>query len=569
LRFSQLFGKTIKEIPSEADSISHQLLLRSGMIQQIGAGIYAYLPMGWRVLRKIENIIRDEMDKAGGQELNMPSLQPREYWEQSGRLYGFGKTLFEVTDRKEHKYFLGPTHEEIISELGHRCIKSYRDMPLMPYQIQNKFRDEPRPRGGLLRVREFIMKDMYSFDVDEAALDISYKKLVQAYRNLYRRCGLPAVLVEADSGAIGGKESGEFMLLTKTGEDTLAFCEQCGYAANLEKAESVKKVLSEEAPQPKEEISTPNIKTIEEVSKFVKVPPNKTLKAVFYSCDGNMVLVVIRGDIEVNEIKLKNTLKCSDLHLATDAEVGKSGLIAGSASPVGLKDIQVVADKSVITGVNFVAGGNKPDTHLRNVNFPRDFKADIVADIASAAAGDGCIRCSGKLLFKTGIEVGHIFKLGTFLSDRFNIAYLDKDGVSHPAYMGCYGIGVGRLLAAAVEQNYDEKGILWPAAIAPYQVHLVALRLEDKNVAENADRMYQILTEAGFEVLFDDRDESAGIKFNDADLIGIPVRLTISTRTLQKNSVELKLRKETENRLVAISDLTAEIGKILQGLIDK
>jgi prolyl-tRNA synthetase len=564
LRFSKLFGKTLREIPTEADSTSHQLLVRAGMIQQLGAGIYAYMPLGWRVYHKIEAIIRNEMDKAGGQELMMPTLQPLELWEQSGRLDSFGKTLFLVTDRKEHKFVLGPTHEEIITELAHRCIKSYRDLPLLPYQIQNKLRDEPRPRGGLLRVREFFMKDLYSFDTDEATMDISYQKMVNAYRNIYTRCGLPAVLVEADSGAIGGKESGEFMLLTQTGEDQIVYCQNCDYAANLEKAQSIITEPETESPLLLQEISTPNIKSIEEVADFVKVPKNKILKAVFYIADDKLILVVIRGDIEVNEIKLNNLLKCHEIRLATDVEIQTAGLIPGSASPLGVKVIKIIGDRSIASGNNMVAGGNKPDTHIKNVNYPRDFTVDTIGDIATVAAVDTCIKCNGKLLFKQGIEVGHVFKLGTFLSERFNTSYLDKDGTSRPVYMGCYGIGLGRLMAAAVEQNHDAKGIIWPSAIAPYQIHICALRLEDKNVLDTTEKIYQELTTAGFEVFYDDRDESAGIKFNDADLIGIPIRLTISSRTLQKQSIELKLRQETEAKLVSIENLGQNIRGLLQ-----
>jgi prolyl-tRNA synthetase len=561
--FSKLFGKTVKEIPAEADSISHQLLVRAGMIQQIGAGIYSYLPLGWRVLKKIEAIIRDEMNKAGGQELMMPSLQPLELWEQSGRLPSFGKTAFSVTDRKEHNFILGPTHEEVITELVHFNVQSYRDLPLLLYQIQNKFRDEPRPRGGLLRVREFIMKDLYSFDIDSDALDISYQKMVQAYQNLYSRCGLPAVMVEADSGAIGGKESREFMLLTESGEDLIVYCENCGYAANLEKAIGVKTVCEIDRQMELEEISTPKIKTIEEVCKFTGVPKNQTLKAVFYTADDELVFVVIRGDLEVNEIKLKNVIKCTDLSLATDAEVAKAGLVAGAASPLGLKGVKIFADESIKMGGNYVAGANKPDTHIKNVNYPRDFEVDVMADIATVSADDKCIKCGHVIKFERGIEVGHVFKLGTFLSEKLNAYYLDKEGTSRPIVMGCYGIGVGRLMAAAVEQNHDDKGIIWPASIAPFQIHICPLRLEETIVAETAEKLYQELTATGYEVLYDDRNESAGIKFNDADLLGIPVRLTVSPRSLQKGMVELKLRRDKDVTMVAVDELAGKIKELL------
>jgi prolyl-tRNA synthetase len=564
MRFSNLFGKTLREIPSEADTASHQLLLRAGMIQQVAAGVYSYLPLGWRVLKKIEQIIREEMDKAGGQELMLPSLQPFELWEKSGRYPAFGKTLFTITDRREHTLVLGPTHEEVITDLVAHFVQSYRDLPLLLYQIQNKFRDEPRPRGGLLRVREFIMKDLYSFHTDEADLDRTYQEMIQAYKNVYSRCGLPVAIVEADSGAIGGKESHEFMLIAETGEDGIVHCANCDYAANLEKAQSEKPKFEMKTALPVEEISTPNIKTIEEVANFVGVAPHQTLKAVFYSADGELVFVVIRGDIEVNETKLRNLLKSSELRLATEAEVSTAGLVAGAASPVGLKGIKIIADDSITLGSNFVAGANKPDTHLKNVNYPRDFEVSIIADISTARPEDGCPKCSGKLFSSLGIEVGHVFKLGTFLSEKLGASFLDQNGVSRPIIMGTYGIGLGRLLAAAIEQNHDDKGIIWPLSIAPYQVYLCPLRLENPDVAEAAEKVYQDLTNRNIEVLYDDRDDSPGVKFNDADLLGIPLRLTISPRTLQSQSIELKWRKEKQAELVPLEAIALKIDKLIR-----
>jgi prolyl-tRNA synthetase len=564
MRFSKLFGKTLKEIPAEADTLSHQLLLRTGMIQQVAAGVYSYLPLGWRVLRKIEQIIREEMDKAGGQELMLPTLQPFELWEKSGRYPSFGKTLFTVTDRREHTLILGPTHEEIITDLVRRFVQSYRDLPLLLYQIQNKFRDEPRPRGGLLRVREFIMKDLYSFHTDEADLDRCYQEMIQAYKNVYSRCGLPSVVVEADSGAIGGKESHEFMLVAETGEDEIIHCSDCAYAANIEKACSIKPKPETTTPLPLEELSTPNIKTIEEVANFVGVPASQTLKAVFYSSDNEIVFVVIRGDLDVNETKLKNLLKCSELRLATDIEVKAAGLVAGSASPIGIKGIKIIADDSINLGSNFVAGANKPDTHLKNVNYPRDFEVDLIADIAIAHPGYDCPKCNCKLQSSHGIEVGHVFKLGTFLSEKLGASFLDRNGESKPIIMGTYGIGLGRLLAAAIEQNHDDKGIIWPIAIAPYHIYLCPLRLENPDVAEAAEKLYQNLTSKNLEVLFDDREESPGVKFNDADLLGIPLRLTISPRTLESQSIEIKWRNEKQTELVPLKEITTKIKKLLQ-----
>jgi prolyl-tRNA synthetase len=564
MRFSKLFGKTLKEIPSEADTLSHQMLLRTGMIQQVATGVYSYLPLGWRVLRKIERIIREEMDKAGGQELMLPTLQPFELWEETGRYPSFGKTLFTVTDRREHTLVLGPTHEEIITDLVRRYVQSYRDLPLLIYQIQNKFRDEPRPRGGLLRVREFIMKDLYSFHTDEADLDRCYQEMIQAYKNVYSRCGLPSVIVEADSGAIGGKESHEFMLIAETGEDEIIYCSNCDYAANVEKAMSIKPKPETKPPLPVEEISTPNIKTIEEVANFVGVPESQTLKAVFYSADDEIVFVVIRGDIDVNETKLKNLLKCSELRLATETETTAAGLVAGSASPIGIKEIKIVADDSINLGSNFIAGANKPDTHLKNVNYPRDFKTDLMADIAIARPGDNCPRCDGKLQSRHGIEVGHVFKLGIFYSEKMGASFLDQNGISRPIIMGTYGIGLGRLLAAAVEQNHDDKGIIWPVAIAPYHVYLCPLRLENPDIAATAEKLYKDLTNEKVEVLFDDRNDSPGVKFNDADLLGIPLRLTISPRTLESQSIEIKWRKEKQTQLLPLKGIAKGIKELVQ-----
>ncbi len=572
MRFSKLFGKTLRQAPSEAESISHQLLLRAGMIAQEAAGIYSYLPLGWRVLRKIENIIREEMDKAGGQELMLPVLQPFELWQQSGRYVSFGKSLFTLTDRKEHVLALGPTHEEVITDLVHRYVQSYRDLPLLLYQIQTKLRDEPRPRGGLLRVREFIMKDLYSFDTDATGLDESYQKMVQAYKNIYARLELPVMVVEADSGAIGGKDSHEFMVITETGEDEIIYCSNCGYAANVEKAQSSKTAVQSEVLNletenllPLEEVATPGAETIEEVADFLSISSNQTLKAVFYSADGEFIFVVIRGDLEVNETKLRNVLKCTELRLAGEDEVDEKGLVAGSASAIGLQGIKILADDSITIGCNFVAGANKHGYHLKNVNYPRDFQVDLMADIALARTGDDCPKCAAKLSTSLGIEVGHVFKLGTFLSEKFNAFYLDDDGTSKTVVMGCYGIGLGRLLAAIVEQSHDDKGIIWPLSVTPYQVYLCPLYLADNlEVTSAVENVYQELQEVGIEVLFDDRNESPGVKFNDADLLGIPLRLTLSPRTLQSGSVEVKWRMRKEAQLLPLENLATEINRLLR-----
>jgi prolyl-tRNA synthetase len=556
MRISKMLGRTIREVPAEADTISHQYLVRAGMINQLTSGIYSFLPLGLRVLNKIENIIRDESNKAGGQEVVLPVLHPVEIWQKGGREPNFGEVLFRLKDRRGHDMVLGPTHEEIITDLVSRTVQSYRDLPQMPYQLHTKLRDEPRPRGGLLRVREFVMHDLYSFDVDEKGLDISYDKMRQAYRNIFARCGLPALLVEADSGAIGGKESQEFMLVAESGEDEIICCDSCKHAANVEKMVSVKSQLKADEPQIMQEVATPGLKSIEEISKFLKVKPDHTLKVVIYAADNAPVMALIRGDLEINEIKLKKILKCIDLRLADEEEVKLAGLVAGFVSPVGLKSrIKVIADDSVVTGVNFVAGGNKVDVHLKNVNYPRDFNVDVLQDIAKAKVGDGCPKCGEPLSSTRGVEVGHIFKLGTVMAERMGAKFIAEDGVSKNCVMGTYGIGVGRLMAAAIEQNHDDKGPIWPLPIAPYQVHICGLFMDNPSVIAATTKLYEDLQKSGLEVLFDDRLESPGVKFNDADLIGIPYRVTVSPRTLEKDSVEFKLRADKKAQVMPIAGL--------------
>ena len=568
MRMSRFFGRTTREIPSDAESASHQLLVRAGMISQGAAGVYSFLPLGWRVMRRIEQVIREEMDRAGGQEVLLPALQPFELWEASGRFVSFGDSLFTLIDRKDHRLALGPTHEEVITNLARKCIQSYRDMPLMPYQIQTKFRDEPRPRGGLLRVREFIMKDMYSFDADEKGLDTTYTTMANAYASVYSRLGLRAVMVEADSGAIGGKASHEFMVLTSSGEDVVIHCEKCGYAANLEKASSGKGIPEAERAEelePLRSVSTPESTTIHEVSAYLGLPESRTAKAVFYVADGEFVFAVIRGDLEVNEVKLQRALKATLLRPAEDEEIRAAGVVAGFASPIGASGVKVVVDDSVPASRNLVAGANRIGYHYVNANYGRDFTADTVADIALVREGDVCPVCAQPLRMDRGIEVGHIFKLGTFLSTRLSATFLDENGASKPVVMGCYGIGVGRLLAAIVEYSHDDKGIIWPMAVAPFHVHLCALNAEKANVGARAEQLYQELMAAGLEVMYDDRPTSPGVKFNDADLIGVPLRVTVSPRTLGSESVEVKLRSEDSSRLVPASDAVFEITRLISG----
>lgn len=563
MRLSQLFGKTQREIPGEAETISHQLLLRAGMINQLTAGVYSFMPLAWRTARKIMDIIREEMDAAGCQEITMPVLQPVELWEKSGRGAAFGENLFKLKDRKDRTLALGPTHEEVVTSLAAAYIQSYRDLPQRLYQIQTKLRDEPRPRGGLIRVREFIMKDMYSFDADEDSLEVSYQKMVQAYKNIYRRCGLKAMAIEADSGAIGGKASHEFMVLAESGEDEVIFCSGCGYAANIEKARFEKGNFAAQEPLPMEEVETPGKESIEDVAKFLGLAPSQMLKSVFYVADREFLIAVIRGDLDVNEIKLKNLLKATDLRLATADEVAGAGVVAGSASPVG-HTAKVIADDSIVSSMNYIGGANVAGRHMRNIVPGRDFAAYKTADIASARVGAACARCGGKLKSVRGIEVGHVFKLGTFLSETFGAYFTDADGNQKPCIMGCYGIGVGRLLAAAVEQNHDDKGIIWPMPVAPYQVHLCGLSLDNEKVKAAAEKLYKDLRTGGVEVLYDDRIESPGVKFNDADLLGMPLRITVSPRSLDKGGVELKKRSEKAFQIVTVENAVAEVKKYVE-----
>lgn len=560
MKFTQLVTRTLRQDPPDAETASHRLMLKAGLIHQVAAGVYAYLPLAWRSLRKIENIIRQEMDAAGSQELLMPTLQPAELWDQSGRRAAFGDNLFELEDRRGRSMVLAPTHEEVITNIVKANVQSYRDLPVILYQIQTKFRDEPRPRAGLIRVREFAMKDAYSFNSDEDSLEQSYQAMAQAYRNIYQRCNLPVLMAEADSGAIGGKDSHEFILPTAVGEDTVITCPSCGYTANAEKASAAFPDLPDEPELPLEEVSTPGVKTIAALAELLKIPESKTLKAVFYTADGELVFITIRGDLEVNEIKLTNLLHAHDLRLATDEEVKAAGLVAGSASPIGIEGIRRVADPSITKGNNFAVGANQPDTHLKNANYPRDFQVDDLIDIALAQPGQMCSHCGQALEATRGVEVGHIFKLGTFYSETLGALYLDQDGRQQPIIMGCYGIGVGRLLAAAIEQNHDEKGMIFPGPVAPYQVHLVGLNLNDETVSAAADQLYRELWDLGVETLYDDRvDQTPGVKFNDADLLGLPLRLVVSPRNLNSGMVELKGRRDEEAEQIARGDVIEEV----------
>lgn len=559
MRMSKLLLKTLREPPSEAELASHRLLLRAGLATPLAAGLYCFTPLGWRVMRRIENIIREEMDLSGAQEVHLPALQPIENWQQTGRAEAMGQTLFRLADRKERGFVLGPTHEEVMSFLASRTIQSYRDLPVTLYQIQTKFRDEQRPRGGLVRLREFTMKDAYSFDTDWDTLDASYNAAFAAYIRIFERAGVPVIPVAADSGAIGGKESQEFIFLTDDGEDEILLCPGCGYAANAEKADFQRPPAIEATPADMERVATPGIKTIPDLAAFLKVEQRQTNKAVFYRVDGNPVFVAIRGDLDVNEIKLRNTLKAKELEPMDEAMTRASALVTGSASAVGLTGMRIVADSSAVEATNLVAGANEDGFHLLNTNHGRDWKADIVADIALARRGDACATCGTALETRRGMEMGHVFKLGTVYSEAIGVNYLDESGARHPAVMGCYGIGLERMLAAIIEANHDANGITWPASVAPYDVHIVALNLDQTPVAEAVAALEAALVGAGLSALIDDRDESAGIKFKDADLIGIPFRVTVSPRALEKGGVELRNRRSGQTEVVAIADAVAQI----------
>ena len=563
MRSSQLFGKTLRQAPGDAENISHKLLPRAGFIQQIAAGIFSLQPLGNRSITKIRNIIREEMDRAGGQEINMPVIQPRDLWEESGRAETFVPPLATFEDRRERQMIIAPTHEETATAMARASVTSYRDLPFTIYQIQTKFRDETRPRGGLLRVREFEMKDAYSFDADEEGLERSFQAMVAAYKRIFKRCGLDVVMVDADSGGIGGKDSNEFVLLAESGDDTILMSDESDYAANVEKAEFIKKEFPIGNLCEVEEFATPDIKTIEALAKLEGVSRSKTAKAVFYSVDGEVVIVTIRGDYDVNETKLRNLLGGSVPRLATPEEVKAAGLVAGSASAVGLEGVKSIVDDSITMGSNYLAGANKEGFHLRNVNFPRDFKADILGDIAEAKKGYPSPDGKGKLIAKRGIELGHVFKLGNVYSSKMGARYTDEDGQQNDVLMGCYGIGIGRMLAAAVEAYHDDFGMVLPSAIAPYDIYLAGLNLEDADISGKAEMLYESLQDAGFDVLFDDRDAPPGVKFKDADLMGIPVRVVISSRSMGNGGVEVKARAEKESEIVSEPDVIEAVRKLL------
>ena len=575
MRLSHLFGETLREAPADAEFISHQLLVRAGYIRQLGTGIFSYLPLARRVMDKIEDIMREEMNAIGGQEMTMPVVHPAEIWKETGRWYQIGSEMGRMKDSTGRDMVLAMTHEEVVTDLVRDIIHSYRQLPALIYHIQTKWRDEPRSRGGLIRVREFTMKDSYSLDRDWEGLDKQYWNHYRAYFNIFNRCDLPTIAVESDVGMMGGKQAHEFMYLTPIGEDTLVICDACGYTANRQVATFRKPEPEPEEPKPLEKVATPGTKTIEDLANFLGIPQSKTAKAVFMVAtvtEGEedvqkFVFAVVRGDMDLNETKLANAVKAKELRPAHEEEIRAIGAEPGYGSPIGIQRDQVivVVDDLVTKSPNLVAGANEEGYHFVNVNYGRDFTADIVADIVAAADGYACPECGAPLRTVRGVEVGNIFKLGTRYSAAMGALFQDKDGTRKPVIMGSYGIGVGRLMASIVEEHHDEYGIIWPITVAPYQVHIVAL----KGGFEVAESLYQALQEAGVEVLYDDRTEpSPGEKFNDADLIGIPLRLTVGGRSLKKGGVELKRRSEKDVHLVPVDEVVARVQEEIRAMTE-
>jgi prolyl-tRNA synthetase len=572
MRYSRYFIPTLKETPAEADVLSHQLMLRAGLIRKLASGIYTYLPAGLRSIKKVENIIREEMNRSGAIELLMPAVQPAELWQESGRWEYYGRELLRFRDRHNHDSCLGPTHEEVITDLVRREIHSYKQMPINFYQIQTKFRDEIRPRFGIMRGREFLMKDAYSFDAEEEGAEKSYQIMYETYNNIFRRCGLRFRAVEANTGNIGGSFSHEFMVLADTGEDQIVSCSQCDYAANIDKAEIMNSYDETSAihdnMKPLEKVETPDKKSVEEVTDFLSISPDQLVKTLIFRTNKDTVAVLVRGDHEINEAKLKNLLEIDQLEMAEARLVEDiTGAPTGFAGPVGLK-VRIISDYALKGMRDFVTGGNRKDLHLRNVNIKRDFHVDIFGDLRFITSEDHCPRCGSGIHFGKGIEVGHIFKLGTKYSKAMGALFLDQSGVERPIIMGCYGIGVGRTVAAAIEQNNDQDGIIFPIPIAPFEAIILPLQMEERDVVDAAERIYKELLAKGLDVLLDDRDVRAGFKFKDADLLGIPLRIAIGTRNLKKGQVEVKLRSESDSISVSLRDSASMIFDKINKLYD-
>ena len=573
MRLSEMHLKTLREVPSEAELASHILLLRTGMIRKLVSGVYGFMNMGYRSVRKIENIIREEMDAKGGQEILMSAVQPAELWQESGRWYAYGPELWRLKDRNGRDFCLGPTHEEIFTDIARADITSHRQLPVNLYQIQTKYRDEARPRFGLMRSREFIMKDAYSFDKDDAGLDVSYKKMFSAYERIFKRCGLDFRPVEADSGAIGGSNSHEFTAISEVGESEIAFCESCDMAATLERAEAIdaKPTGSEKDFLPMEDVHTPDTKTIEEVAKYLGITEDKTVKAllfVTYDEEGNKdkyVAAFVRGDRELNMTKLINALDIPEhaIEFADEKEMSAvTGCVGGFTGPTGLHDCIIVVDSELLGQVNLVAGANKPNYHTKNVNYGRDYKADIVVDLKTLREGDACPACGKPVKTARGIEVGQVFKLGTKYSESMGAYYKDENQEEKPVVMGCYGIGVTRTLSAVVEQHHDENGIIWPISVAPYHCIITLINPKDDVQRELSESIYNSLMGMGVEALLDDRAERPGVKFKDADLLGIPIRITVG-KLAGEGQVEYKLRRDENKTVLSAEEAVAAASQIV------
>lgn len=566
MKISEIFAPTLREVPAEAEVISHILMLRAGMIRKAASGVYTFLPLGYRVIKKVIQIVREEMDKKGGQELMLPIIQPAELWMQSGRWHVYGDELFRLKDRHGRDFALGPTHEEIITDLVKGDVRSYKQLPLLLYQIQNKYRDERRPRFGLMRGREFIMKDLYSFDRDKEGLNISYQKMYDAYSRIFTRCGLQFRPVEADPGAIGGSGgTHEFMVVADSGEAAIVYCDTCNYAANVEKAEAVPDSgNTAEEMKEMQEISTPGARTIDEVTGFLNTGPEKLVKTLIYRTEAETIAAMVRGDREINEIKLQNLLGSLQLEMADERTVQEiTGAATGFAGPAGLKGIRVIADNEIMQMRNIITGANKTDTHMINVNPGRDFEPDQTADIRMVRAGEKCPRCEGILLEARGIEVGQVFKLGTKYSEALGAKYLDENGREKLMVMGCYGVGVSRTVAASIEQNHDQDGIIWPMPIAPFHAVVVPVSSKDEKQLELAQQIYYSLNDSGVEAIIDDRNERPGVKFKDADLIGFPLRVIVGTKAVEEGTVEIKHRRTGDVRTVAVTNAASVIRKIV------
>lgn len=580
MRQSQSFGQTLREAPGDAEVASHQLLLRAGFIRQIGSGLFSFLPLAYRSIKKIENILREEIDAIGGQEILMPVVTPADLWKQTGRWYEIGKELARFQDMGGRDMVLAMTHEETIGDLVHKEVHSYRQLPQLIYHIQTKFRDEARPRAGLIRTREFTMKDSYSLDADYEGLDRQYRNHYQAYFNIFNRVGLPVIAVKSDVGMMGGSLAHEYMYLTPIGEDTLIVCDNCGYSSNRQVALFRKPEPPVEEPLPVEKVATPGTKTIEALAQYLGIASAQTGKAVFFTATfvnkdettgaetrhDRLVLAIVRGDMEANETKVSNAIKAVELRPARTEEILAAGAVPGYASATGI-DALVLVDDMVARTPNLVVGANEEGYHLKNVNYGRDYTADKVADIVAANGGEPCVNCGQPVRASRGVEVGNIFKLGTKYSEAFQAYFLDKEGQSRPVIMGSYGIGSGRLLACVAEESHDKAGLIWPVSIAPYQVHLVMLNSSNPVVAETAERLYHDLRLAGLEVLFDDRTEATpGVKFADSDLLGMPLRLVVSDRSLKANSVEFKLRTQADRQSVPVEESVSRARAVIDVL---